>query len=408
MPGVAPELEQPRRAASARRSRGCSGRESCRPRASRGEIDGARDRQPDAHVQLPERPPDAARHAELEHRDRPAGPHDAHELAQRRSGVVDVAQEIGEGQRVELRVVERQRLRAALAQLDPPAEPARATRARPAASISGALVDPDDRPARAAGEPDRDRRRFPLATSSTRAGAAVDARDEERRQRGSCPNESSARSGRTSARAARRARARARLGRPRPQASLRLARGADGRPRADRAGRGAVCRAGRARRRHPRRGAARPAAASISSRTRRRRRARLARARRGRPARRRAGGRPRGRLDRGALRGRRGDGGRRRPAELRARLAEIRETEAPQGIEAAEAAAAALAETLQREPRLASTDYLDRDRRRGRARLEQALGDDAGSPFATAMQQAVPAVEELAAEVERTYKGPLA
>ena len=41
-------------------------------------------------------------------------------------------------------------------------------------------------------------------------------------------------------------------------------------------------------------------------------------------------------------------------------------------------------------------------------RLEQALGDDAGSPFAAAMQSAMPAVDELAAEVERTYKGPLA
>ena len=94
-------------------------------------------------------------------------------------------------------------------------------------------------------------------------------------------------------------------------------------------------------------------------------------------------------------------------AELRARLVEIRETEAPQGIEAAEAAAAALAETLEGEPRLASTAYLDRIGVAAR-RLEQALGDDAGSPFANAMQQALPAVEKLAAEVERLYKGPLA
>jgi len=92
--------------------------------------------------------------------------------------------------------------------------------------------------------------------------------------------------------------------------------------------------------------------------------------------------------------------------ELRARLAEIRETEAPEGIEEAEAAAAMLAETLEAEPRLASTDYLDRIGVAAR-RLEQALGDDAGSPFATAMQQALPAVEELAAEVERSYRGPL-
>jgi len=93
--------------------------------------------------------------------------------------------------------------------------------------------------------------------------------------------------------------------------------------------------------------------------------------------------------------------------ELRERLRELRETEAPEGIEEAEDAARTLAETLQPEPRLASTDYLDRLGVAAR-RLEQALGDDAGSPFAAAMQQALPAVEELAAEVERTYKGPLA
>jgi hypothetical protein len=94
-------------------------------------------------------------------------------------------------------------------------------------------------------------------------------------------------------------------------------------------------------------------------------------------------------------------------AELRARLAELREREAPEGIEEAEQAAAALAETLQGEPRLATTDYLDRLGASSR-RLEQALGDATGSPFAAALQQAVPAVEELAADVERRYKGPLA
>jgi len=93
--------------------------------------------------------------------------------------------------------------------------------------------------------------------------------------------------------------------------------------------------------------------------------------------------------------------------QLRLRLREIRETEAPEGIEAAEARAAELAETLQAEPRLATTDYLDRVGAAAR-RLEQALGDDAGSPFAAAMQQALAAVDALAAEVEQRYKGPLA
>lgn len=89
------------------------------------------------------------------------------------------------------------------------------------------------------------------------------------------------------------------------------------------------------------------------------------------------------------------------------RLRELRETEAPEGIEEAEAAARALAETILPEPRLATTDYLDRLGTAAR-RLEQALGDGGGSPFAAAMQQALPAVEELAADVEQTYKGPLA
>jgi hypothetical protein len=94
-------------------------------------------------------------------------------------------------------------------------------------------------------------------------------------------------------------------------------------------------------------------------------------------------------------------------AQLRERLREIRETEAPLGIEEAERAAAELEETLQQSPRVATTDYLDRLGIATR-RLEQALGDDAGSPFAAALQQALPAVDEVAAEVERRYKGPLA
>ena len=92
--------------------------------------------------------------------------------------------------------------------------------------------------------------------------------------------------------------------------------------------------------------------------------------------------------------------------ELRARLAELRVTEAPEGIERAQEAAAALAHTLEPGPRLARTAYVDAVGTASR-RLEQALGESSGSPFATAMQQALPAVEELAADVERNYKGPL-
>ncbi|MEN3341877.1 MAG: hypothetical protein V7644_1281 [Actinomycetota bacterium] len=94
-------------------------------------------------------------------------------------------------------------------------------------------------------------------------------------------------------------------------------------------------------------------------------------------------------------------------AALRARLAELRETEAPEGIEEAEEAALALEQVLQHEPRLATSSHLDALGAASR-RLELALGDDARSPFALALQQAAAVVEELAADVERRYKGPLA
>jgi hypothetical protein len=93
-------------------------------------------------------------------------------------------------------------------------------------------------------------------------------------------------------------------------------------------------------------------------------------------------------------------------AELRVTLADLREREAPIGIEEAEQAALELEQAIQPEPRLASTAYLDALGVASR-RLEHALGEDSGSPFASALQQAMPAVEELAAEIERSYKGPL-
>jgi hypothetical protein len=94
-------------------------------------------------------------------------------------------------------------------------------------------------------------------------------------------------------------------------------------------------------------------------------------------------------------------------AELQARLAELRETDHPEGIEEAETAAEALAETIQQEPRVASSDYLDAIGSASR-RLEQALGDDGSSPFASTMQAALGAVEELTDDVERNYKLPFA
>ena len=89
--------------------------------------------------------------------------------------------------------------------------------------------------------------------------------------------------------------------------------------------------------------------------------------------------------------------------ELRVRLRELREHEHPEGIEEAEAAAAALADALAEEPRVATTAFLDRIGALART-LEHALGTDSASPFGAAMQQAMPAVDELAADVERNYK----
>jgi hypothetical protein len=92
--------------------------------------------------------------------------------------------------------------------------------------------------------------------------------------------------------------------------------------------------------------------------------------------------------------------------QLQARLAELRETDAPEGIEQAEAAAASLAETLQPPPRVANGAYLDAIGSASR-RLEEALGEGGASPFAAAMQAALGSVEELADEVEQNYKLPL-
>lgn len=92
--------------------------------------------------------------------------------------------------------------------------------------------------------------------------------------------------------------------------------------------------------------------------------------------------------------------------ELQARLAEVRETDNPEGVEEAEAAAASLAETLLPEPRVATSAYLDAIGSASR-RLEQALGESGASPFTAAMQAALGAVEELADDVERNHKLPL-
>lgn len=92
-------------------------------------------------------------------------------------------------------------------------------------------------------------------------------------------------------------------------------------------------------------------------------------------------------------------------AELRSQLVTLRLTEHPPGIEEAEEAALALESAVARPPRIASTAYLDSLGAATR-RLERALGDD-GSPFASAMQSAIHAVDSLTREIETAYKRTL-
>lgn len=92
--------------------------------------------------------------------------------------------------------------------------------------------------------------------------------------------------------------------------------------------------------------------------------------------------------------------------ELRARLVELRLSDDPEGIEEAEVAAAELQDAINPPPRVASVRYLD-ELGLAAAKLEQALGQVGGSPFAAAMKTGTAASDDLADEVERRYKGPL-
>jgi hypothetical protein len=92
--------------------------------------------------------------------------------------------------------------------------------------------------------------------------------------------------------------------------------------------------------------------------------------------------------------------------ELRAQLVSVRLTEHPEGIEEAEEAALALERTLTGAPRLANPDYLDAIGVATR-RLERALGEGPGSPFAESMKRSTGAVEELEREILGSYKGEL-
>jgi hypothetical protein len=91
---------------------------------------------------------------------------------------------------------------------------------------------------------------------------------------------------------------------------------------------------------------------------------------------------------------------------LVARLEELRLTESPPGIEGAEAAARSLREVLGEPPQLATPARLDEIGVAAR-RLEQELDPSPASPFAAAMQSSEPAIAELQREIEAGYRVPL-
>jgi hypothetical protein len=93
--------------------------------------------------------------------------------------------------------------------------------------------------------------------------------------------------------------------------------------------------------------------------------------------------------------------------ELLAQLAELRARENPEGIDEAVAAVEELQAAIVAPPRVASVAYLDAIGAAA-ARLERALGEVGGSPFAEAMKSGSAAAEDLAADVVRGYKRPLA
>jgi hypothetical protein len=92
--------------------------------------------------------------------------------------------------------------------------------------------------------------------------------------------------------------------------------------------------------------------------------------------------------------------------ELLSRLAALRLTENPPGIDEAEYAVLALQRTLGSTPRLASTDFLD-EVGAATKRLEESLGEVSESPFVLAMKHGSNAVEALTADVEANYKRDL-
>ena len=91
--------------------------------------------------------------------------------------------------------------------------------------------------------------------------------------------------------------------------------------------------------------------------------------------------------------------------DLRASLAQLRVTEAPEGIDEAEEAALALERAVGAPPLVATPAYLDEVGAATRE-LETALGE-LSSPFASAMRSATGAVDGFLRDVESAYKLPL-
>jgi hypothetical protein len=88
------------------------------------------------------------------------------------------------------------------------------------------------------------------------------------------------------------------------------------------------------------------------------------------------------------------------------RLEELRRTEAPAGIEDAQAAARALRMVIGEAPYVATPERLDEIGAATR-RLEQELDPSGASPFAAAMRSSQGAVAELQREIEAGYLLPL-